>query len=136
MDIRSENTTKTKSKVLKLYPSKASSKFPKIQQKYFYIIDKYVFLPLCRQRVHPDSIKSKIHSNTINNTKYPIWSAMEFKLAVFTVLPNIWACSVTHDPCQPTKFKGYSRVFIYVGAGHLIYNVNALKLLRIYQWEG
>ena len=47
----------------------------------------------------------------------PLWSAVEFKLAVFTVPAKALACSMTCDPCQPTKFKGYIRVFIYVGAG-------------------
>ena len=32
------------------------------------------------------------------------------KLAVFTIPANALTC----DPCQPTKFKGYLRVFIYI----------------------
>ena len=37
-----------------------------------------------------------------------------------------WACLVTCDPCQSHKFKGYRRVFIYVGAGHLIHYIHTL----------
>ena len=51
----------------------------------------------------------------------PLWSADEFKLAVFTVPTKALACSMTCDPYQPTKFKGYIRVFTYVGVGYLIY---------------
>ena len=51
----------------------------------------------------------------------PLCSAVEFKLAVFTVPTKALASSMICDPCQPTKFKGYIRVFIYVGAGYLTY---------------
>ena len=57
----------------------------------------------------------------------PLWSAVKFRLAVFTVPAKVLACSMTCDPCQPTKFKGYIRVFIYLGAGYLIHHFHALK---------
>ena len=60
----------------------------------------------------------------------PPCTAGKFKLAVFTVPTNALACSMTCDPCQPTKFKGYLRVFIYVGAGHPIHHFHALKPFR------
>ena len=41
----------------------------------------------------------------------------KFKLAVITVPAKALECAITCDPCQPTKFKGYIRVFIYVGTG-------------------
>ena len=37
----------------------------------------------------------------------PMCSAIKFKLAVFTVPAKALACSMTCDPCQPMKFKGY-----------------------------
>ena len=63
------------------------------------------------------SHKLKIYSTCATN---------KFKLAVFTVAINTWACSVTRDPCQPTKFKGYRRVFMYDGTEHLIHCIHAL----------
>ena len=59
--------------------------------------------------------------NAMNHTKisiHPCWSAVKFKMAVFTVPAKALACSMTCDPCQPTKVKGYISVFIHVGAGY------------------
>ena len=72
--------------------------------------------------------------NAINYAKISIdtlWSAVIFKLAVFPVPTKTLVCSMTCDLCQPTKFKGYIRVFIYVGAGYLIHHFHALKLFRM-----
>ena len=60
----------------------------------------------------------------------PPCTIAKFKLAVFTVPGNALACELTCDPCQPTKFKGYLRVFIYVGAEYLIHHLHALKPFR------
>ena len=73
---------------------------------------------------HPGRINLKNHQ--IYKHKNPTCPAVKFKLAVFTVPANAWACSVTCDPCQPTKFEGYRGVFIYVGNGHLIHYSHAL----------
>ena len=61
----------------------------------------------------------------------PLWSAVEFKLTVFTVPTKAFACSMTCEPCQPTKFKAYIRVFIYVGAEYLIHYFQALKPFKM-----
>ena len=52
----------------------------------------------------------------------PPCAAGKFKLVVFTVPANALTCAMTHDPCQPTKFKGYIRVIIYVGNGYIIHH--------------
>ena len=58
-------------------------------------------------------------------------SAVKFKLAVFMFPAKALECSMIYDPCQPTKFKGYIRVFIYVGAGYIIHYFHALKPFRM-----
>ena len=60
----------------------------------------------------------------------PPCTAGKFKLAAFTVPANALACAMTCDPYQPNKFKGYIRVFIYVGTGYLIPHFHALKPFR------
>ena len=60
----------------------------------------------------------------------PPCTAGKFKLAVFTVPAKALACAMTCGPYQPTKFKGYIRVFIYVGVGYLIHHFHALKPFR------
>ena len=50
------------------------------------------------------------------NQTGPPCTAAKFKLAMFTVPAKALACAIPCDPSQPTKFKGYIRVFIYVGA--------------------
>ena len=61
----------------------------------------------------------------------PLWLLFKFKLAVFTVPAKALACAMTCDPCQPTKFKGYIRVFICVCTGYLTHHFHALKLFRM-----
>ena len=68
---------------------------------------------------------SLIMEKTCTKQIGPPCTAGKFKLAVLTVPTNALACAVICDPCQPTKFKGYLRVFIYVGAGYLIHNFHA-----------
>ena len=55
-----------------------------------------------------------------------IREVLKLKLAVNTGPAQTQACSVTCDPYQPTKFKGYRRVLLFMGAGHLIHCVCAL----------
>ena len=69
--------------------------------------------------------------NHIQISLGPLWLLFKFKLAVFTVPAKALACVMTCDPSQPTKFKGYIRVFIYVGAGYLIHLFHALKPFRM-----
>ena len=57
----------------------------------------------------------------------PPCTAGKFKLVVFTVPAKALAYAMTCEPCQPITFKGYVRVFIYVGAGYLIHHFHALK---------
>ena len=72
--------------------------------------------------------------SNLNQTGPPC-TAGKFKLAVFTVPAKALACAMTYDPCQPTKLKGYIRVFIYVGAGYLIHHFHALKPFRTTSWN-
>ena len=45
-------------------------------------------------------------SNSLyQNNTCPTWPAIKFKMAVFTGPTKTWACLVTCDSCQPTKFK-------------------------------
>ena len=73
---------------------------------------------------------------TLNCTKSylnqtgPPCTAGKFKLAVFTVPAKPLACAMTCDPCQPTKFQRYIKVFIYVGARYQILQFHALKPFR------
>ena len=72
-----------------------------------------------------------INHGNINTKSLDLLSLLlKFKLAVFTVPIKALACAMTCDPCQPTKFKGYIRVFIYVGGGYLIHHFHALKALE------
>ena len=61
------------------------------------------------------------------NQTDPLCTVAKFKLAVFTVPAHTLACALTCDPYQPNKFKGYLRVFIYVGTGYLIHHFHAKK---------
>ena len=70
------------------------------------------------------------HRKTCLKQIGPPCTADKFKLAVFTLPVNALACAMTCDPCHTTKFKGYIRVFIYVGAGYLIHPFHALKSFR------
>ena len=70
------------------------------------------------------------HKKSLGNTTCPPCTAAEFKLVVFTVPANALACALTCDSCQPTKFKGHPRAFIYVGDGYLIYHFDVLKPFR------
>ena len=65
------------------------------------------------------------------NSLDPLCLLFKFKLAVFTVPAKALACSMTCDSCQPTKFKEYMRVFIYVGTGYLIHHFHALNPFRM-----
>ena len=47
-------------------------------------------------------IQQIIKYTNVNNL-IPMWFTIKFKLALFTVPAHAWACSVTCDPCQPTK---------------------------------
>ena len=71
------------------------------------------------------------HKKLLTNSIGPPCTVARFKLAVFTSLANALACALTCDPCQPTKFKGHPRVFIYIGIGYLIYHFHALKPFSI-----
>ena len=98
------------------------------RKKSFRIICKDVLLPYYRWGAS---------SREFNCTKSyfrktgPPCTAGKFKLAVFTVPTNALTCALTCDPCQPTKFEGYIKVFIYVGAGYLIPHFHVLKPFRI-----
>ena len=80
----------------------------------------YSYLILARGLL-PESLGTKISSKC---------TVAEFKLAVFTVPAYAMACALTCDCCQPTKFKGHPRAFIYVGDGYLIYDFHALEPFR------
>ena len=73
---------------------------------------------------------SSNHTKSYLNQTGPPCTAGKFKLAVFTVLTKALACAMTCDHCQPTKFKGYIKVFIYVVTGYLIHHFHALKPFR------
>ena len=70
------------------------------------------------------------YRNSLWNTTCPPCTTAEFKLAVFTVPANALACALSCDSCQPTKFKGHPRAFIYVRDGYLFYDFHALKPFR------
>ena len=74
--------------------------------------------------------------NCQQNSIGPPCTVAKFKLAVFTVPANALACALTCDPCQPTKFKGHPRVFMYVGVGYPIYHFHALKQKHLEQLAG
>ena len=81
--------------------------------------------------VPPERFKCNNSCNIVMQTLNLLSLLFKFRLAVFKVPTKVLACAMTCDLCQPTKFKGYIQVFIYVGAGHLIHHFHALKPFRM-----
>ena len=80
---------------------------------------------------HPEKINLENHQNNQQNTLDPISLLFKCKLAVFPVPTKALVCSMTCDCCQPTKFKAYIRLFIYVGDRYLIHYFHALEPFRM-----